>query len=109
MKSSIYHPWQIDSGNYPNHAPLEEQIKFMLGYAILAPSTFNSQPWLCQIEHNKVLIYINYQRMPHKSDKQGRFGLVSIGCFLENLLIASQALGWTSNVQINHKISSKDS
>ena len=108
MKASIYQPWQIDQSLYPDHSQLSDQIKFMLGYAILAPSSFNSQAWLCKLEESRVLIYINYQKMPQKSDKQGRFGFISVGCFLENLLIASGSFGWTTEVKLNSRMSAKD-
>lgn len=37
-------PWQINEHDFPAAAPPVEQLKFLLRYAILAPSSHNTQP-----------------------------------------------------------------
>ncbi|MBI3589397.1 MAG: hypothetical protein HY093_03230 [Candidatus Liptonbacteria bacterium] len=39
-----YAPWEIDVEAFPKKGSLDDQLKFLLGFAILAPSTHNSQP-----------------------------------------------------------------
>jgi hypothetical protein len=36
-------PWHIREEEYPERAPLRERLQFFLRYAILAPSSYNSQ------------------------------------------------------------------
>ena len=38
--------WQRPDADYPTGGSLEEQIRFLIGYATLAPSGHNTQPWL---------------------------------------------------------------
>ena len=38
-------PWNIAEAHYPALGSVPEQLRFLLGYAILAPSRSNSQPW----------------------------------------------------------------
>ena len=85
--------WSIPEENFPYKAVLRTQIEFLLGYAILAPSTFNSQPWKCSFLDNKLQVFLDTSRMPRKSDKTGRFAYMSIGCFIENLLISAHYFG----------------
>jgi hypothetical protein len=94
LSKNPYSSWQIKSADYPKKADISAQIEFMLGYATLAPSTFNSQPWKCQINNGELKVFLDLSRMPEKSDKSGRFGYVSLGCFLQNLTIASEYFGW---------------
>lgn len=68
----------------------EDKIKFLLQYAILAPSTHNTQPWQFKIGENYCDIYIDPEkRLPH-SDKTDKWLYVSIGCCIENLITAAQ-------------------
>lgn len=93
FKGKNYQVWDIKEQDFPKKGSIEEKIRFLLGYAVLAPSTFNSQPWKCRIKDNKVEIYLDLTRMPKQSDKKGRFGHISIGCFIENLLVTADYFG----------------
>ncbi len=69
----------------------QEKIKFLLGYAILAPSTHNSQPWLFRIEDNSVKIYYDPKAYTIKeADPTQRDLYISFGCLIENLVIAAK-------------------
>lgn len=96
-----YKCWGIKTSNYPYNGTSEEKIKFLLGYAILAPSTFNSQPWKCRIDKNQVKVFLDSERMPRKSDKTGRFGFISIGCFIENFIIAAKHFNFQVGIQLS--------
>lgn len=71
----------------------DEKIKFLLRYAILAPSTHNSQPWLFKIKNNGCEIYNNQEIKIIEADPLGRDLYVSFGCLLENLIIAAEYFG----------------
>ena len=43
-------PWAITEQDFPVAGSVEEQLRFLLGYAILAPSSHNSQPWQFRID-----------------------------------------------------------
>lgn len=38
--------WMISETDFPSAASLEDQLRFLVGYATLAPSGHNTQPWL---------------------------------------------------------------
>jgi nitroreductase len=38
--------WNIAENQFPKEGTRNEQLKFLLNYAILAPSSHNTQPWL---------------------------------------------------------------
>lgn len=93
-----YSPWKIKIQDFPNTQPLQEQVKFFLQFALLAPSGHNSQPWTFKLNSNKVDILIKQDRFLAQNDKQGRQSYISFGCLLENLLIAADYFGFQSKI-----------
>lgn len=75
-----------------------EEIKALLYYAILAPSTHNSQPWLFRVEGNSCKIYHNPSLRLPEADPLGRDLYISIGCSIENLVIAARNFGFYSDI-----------
>ena len=43
-------PWAIAEAAFPREGTLEEQLRFLVGYAVLAPSNHNNQPWLFAVD-----------------------------------------------------------
>lgn len=93
-----YKVWEILPDDYPDQISTEAQLKFLLQYGVLAPSTFNAQPWACKINDNSVEVYLDKERLPTRSDQTGRFGYISLGCFIQNIEIAATYYGWQTNV-----------
>jgi hypothetical protein len=100
MKWSVkpYQAWDVDAEDYPTGKPVQRQLTFLLRYAVLAPSTFNAQPWACRLSGRKLDIYLDHSRMPTRSDSTGRFGHISLGCFIGNLEVAASRFGWIVDV-----------
>lgn len=94
-----YAPWAIDIGAFPEKGSVNEQLKFLLGFAILAPSGHNSQPWEFKIKNNSIEFWANKDRSLGKSDPEGRQTLISLGCALENLLIAADYYGYKTETK----------
>lgn len=46
--------WDITEDEFPDGSPLGEQAKFLLRYAILAPSSHSSQPWRFEIRDEAI-------------------------------------------------------
>ena len=97
-------PWEIKKENFPNRGSLADKIRFVLGYAILAPSTHNSQPWLFKIKNDSCKIYYDPKLRLPEADPLGRDLYISMGCMIDNLLIAANYFGIFKNVNINLKI-----
>ncbi len=94
MEKNTSQPWDIDIEDF-YHQPTEtDTLKFLLKFAILAPSTHNSQPWKFKIIENRIEVYIDrgvYTIV--EADPIGRDLYMSIGAMLQNLLIVSRFYG----------------
>ena len=81
--------WGVDSDDFPSEAPFERQSQFLLRYAILAPSSHNSQPWEFTIDGPSIGIHAAEDRWLDVADQDKRELYVSLGCAIENLCIAA--------------------
>jgi hypothetical protein len=90
--------WEISEQDFPATAPIELQLRFLLGYAILAPSTRNTQPWRFAVEANTMQLFADPERGQPVSDPDERELYISLGCALENLLVAAEHFGFRHEV-----------
>ena len=95
-----YLPWQVSVSDFPKDGDLRDQFIFLLSFAILAPSGHNSQPWAFKIENNSVLIFAESSRHLVKSDTNGRQLYISLGCAIENIVIAADYYGFSTAVTL---------
>ncbi|MDO8493199.1 MAG: nitroreductase family protein [bacterium] len=93
-----YKPWAVDYKDFYNLTEKEDRLKFLLRFALLAPSSHNSQPWRFKISDNKIFVYPEEKRALPKSDKNGRQLHLSLGTALENLLVAADFYGYKTGV-----------
>lgn len=91
-------PWQISEKGFPHGVP-GHQALFLLRYAILAPSAHNSQPWRFDIQGNRADFYIDRSRWLQVADPDQRELHISLGCALENFLVAAHHFGLSSQVE----------
>jgi nitroreductase len=87
-------PWEIREADFPTAAEPEEKLKFLLRYAVLAPSSHNSQPWKFSIGDDEISLFVDKSRWLKVSDADQRELYISAGCALENLLIAAEHFGY---------------
>ena len=90
-------PWEIKEEDFPVRGETKDKLEFLLRYAILAPSSHNSQPWKFSIKDNQISIFIDKSRWLKVADDDQRELHISIGCALESLIIAAEHFGY------NHK------
>lgn len=76
------------------------QVTSLLTYAALAPSGHNTQPWSVQAIGNELLIGSDRSRWLPKVDPANREMGLSIGAFLENLLVACPSHGFRGDYQV---------
>jgi len=91
-------PWQVIEQNFPREKDVAQRLIFLLRYAILAPSNHNTQPWKFAIIEDEVRVYANFDRWLKVADAEQRDLHISIGCALENLLIAAEHFGLAHQV-----------
>ena len=92
--------WKISDRDYPEEAASQEQLRFLIGYAILAPSCRNSQPWLFRLGDETVEVLGDPQRLLEACDPAGRERAISCGSALYNLRLAVRHFGRSESVQV---------
>lgn len=86
--------WAVDDADFPRDAAIDEQIRFLLNYAILAPSSHNSQPWRFAVRDGRVEVRPDEDRWLDVADPDKREFYISLGCAVENLCIAADHFGF---------------
>ena len=90
--------WDVAEKDFPTTSTIEDQLRFLLRYAILAPSTKNSQPWAFSVQGNLVHLMADLRRIQPIADPGGRELYISLGCALENLLVAAEHFGFRHGI-----------
>ncbi|UTF52263.1 Acg family FMN-binding oxidoreductase [Natronosalvus rutilus] len=91
--------WELDQDEFPADEPIEEQARFLLRYAILAPSSHNSQPWQFTIDEDRIQIFADETRWLEVADHDKRELHLSLGCAIENFCIAAEHFGFDYRIQ----------
>jgi len=86
--------WRVVERNFPAGRDAAQKLAFLLRYAILAPSVHNTQPWKFAVSDDQISVYINTDRWLPVADADQRELHISLGCALENLLIAADHFGY---------------
>ncbi len=85
-------------------APSEGSAGDLLGravaFAVLAPSSHNTQPWLFDLRWNGLEIILDRARVLPVADPAAREMVMSCGAALQNIRIALRYLGFAANVKI---------
>jgi hypothetical protein len=93
-------PWSIDPSCYPRDARGAEQLHFLLQFALLAPSTHNSQPWRFRIvDDDTVEVWSDPTRWLRRIDAAGRQLAMSCGAALFHLRLAVRRYGYADEVE----------
>ncbi len=92
--------WKIDSEAFPDTGSDYEKLRFAVGYALLAPSSHNSQPWRFEIEQDTLRLYADRSRTLAVADPTHRELIISCGAALGHLLAALRGLGETPEPSI---------
>ena len=92
-------PWQISETDFPAQGPLQEKLRFLIRYAVLAPSSHNTQPWRFAVHGETVQLYVQVERWLEVADPDRRELYISLGCALENLLVAMEHFGLAAEVR----------
>lgn len=75
------------------------QLMTLVHYATLAANGHNTQAWKFAIKENAIEIHPDYSRRLPVVDPNDRELWISLGCSLENLLVAARASGYTAEVK----------
>ena len=100
-----YAPWldydqQANSAQKPLdlRSPQPVQLRELVRYATLAANGHNTQPWKFALEEDALEIHPDYTRHLAVVDPNDRELWISLGCALENLVVAARAAGYAPEV-----------
>ena len=79
--------------DYPHAGSLPDRLRFLVRYAVLAPSSHNTQPWRFHIAADRIDLFLDESRWLKVADADQRELHISLGCALENLLVAAEHFG----------------
>lgn len=100
MASKHTQAWCIDEHEYADLPDLSAKIAFLVRYAVLAPSPWNSQPWRFRLDGNRLELYEVPERFQEHRDPEGREHNIGCGAALANLLIAAKHFNLYTALQI---------
>ncbi len=86
-------------GVCPEFSDARERHLFLLRYAILAPSTMNTQPWLFHATPDYIEVWPDLNRQLSVLDASGRELVISCGAALANAEVAGRHLGYQMDVE----------
>lgn len=88
-------PWSVSALGFPGHdAAVAQRLRFLVNYAILAPSGHNAQPWLFRINGEKIALSVDRSRALPVVDPHDRELTISCGAALFNLRVAARHFGY---------------
>ncbi|MBW3633716.1 MAG: nitroreductase family protein [Chloroflexi bacterium] len=99
MAEQASEPWRVTERVFPTSGSAEEQLRFLLGYAILAPSSHNTQPWHFRIGESRVDLIADRSRGLSVVDPDDRELIISCGAALYNLRLALRCFGFQDTVE----------
>jgi nitroreductase len=92
--------WEIDPSRLPPLAGVEAKLRFALQYAVLAPSSHNSQPWHFIVDGDSVMLCADRTRALPVVDPFDRELIISCGAVLFNLRVALQRFGLGYSIRL---------
>ncbi|OGL72946.1 hypothetical protein A3C96_02950 [Candidatus Uhrbacteria bacterium RIFCSPHIGHO2_02_FULL_60_10] len=97
MSANNYDAWRLEPKEFDG-LPYDGRIHFLVRFAVLAPSSHNSQPWEFVVEPSAIVVRPNLARALPQSDPTGRQLYISIGCAVENICQAADYYGYQPTV-----------
>jgi nitroreductase len=85
--------WRLNDSDLPWRPNWREVMRLLVGYALRAPSSRNTEPWWFRATGSRLDLMIDWDRWMKVADPDRRELYLSAGCALENLLIAAEHLG----------------
>jgi nitroreductase len=99
MPAAPIEAWEVSETDYPEDASPEEKLRYLLRWAILAPSSHNTQPWLFRIGEGEVELLPDIRRSLAVVDPEDRELVMSCGAALFHLRVALRRFGHAGDIR----------
>lgn len=100
MFATVANPWEIEETDFPAHAGPGVKWRFLVAYAVLAPSNRNTQPWRFTIHGDTVELRADSRHAVRIVDPDQRELIISCGAALFHLRLALWHFGYRDVVEI---------
>jgi hypothetical protein len=91
---------QIDEKAFPHTGLPSDKLVFLVRYAVLAPSSHNTQPWFFKVKGDTLSLYGDKSRILKVADPEGREMTISCSAALYNLRVAAEYFGYQCDVRL---------
>jgi Nitroreductase family len=96
----MHDPWHVEESVFPKQGTATDQLRFLVSYAILAPSGHNTQPWLFRVAGGALELFADRTRALPVVDPDDRALVISCGASLYTLRVAIRHFGFTDQVEL---------
>ena len=103
MTKSNFGPRLTNDRSFPFTGSGEQQLEFLLRYATLAPSHYNSQPWKFRLNAGGVEIIEDVARCANIVDPRFRELTISCGAAISMIEVAARYFGYVTSVSFPEK------
>lgn len=86
-------PWAVSARQFPRALGVRDQLRYCLRYALLAPSSHNTQPWRFRLWEKRIEVRADRTRALPVCDPNDRELTISVGCALMYLRVAMRRFG----------------
>jgi len=98
--SDFYEAWKIRERDFPHDGSAEDKLAFCARYAILAPSTYNTQPWYFKIKDGAIGVYADRRYALPVIDPDDRELSMACAAALFNLRLAIRHFGYADLTEL---------
>ncbi|MBI4419891.1 MAG: nitroreductase [Gemmatimonadetes bacterium] len=100
MVDALVAPYLDAIDEFPVEGTAERKLRAALRYAVLAPSSHNSQPWLFRLTDDAVEVLADRSRALRVADPRDRELILSCGAALFNLRVTLRHFGYMGTVDL---------
>ena len=94
MANTTLDTWTVSEQAFPVGGRRSEKLRFLVNYAMLAPSRHNTQPWLFKVTGDAIEVYADQSRRLPVADPCDRELMMSCGAALLHLRVAVRYFGY---------------
>jgi hypothetical protein len=108
VANQVNDTWTVSEDDFPARGTPAEKLRFLVNYAVLAPSGHNTQPWLLRVAGDSLEVIADRTRALPVVDPEDRELTISCGAALETLEIAMRHFGHEPEVDTFPRVDDSD-